>query len=183
MNVLVKIKGLFGSKNLFDLSVKELEDKILAIRMDEDEITKNLKYIEEKVDRLIAQLKSATKDYERRSIEMDLQNLGNKYKTLENQLNELISVRNTLHNIVLIKSREDYLKKHGLWEFILKLDINKLEWLLVGKRLTEEELVIKIQELMKKTEKHIDTTPTVETRGKIDINASNEDIKKQIFGK
>jgi len=183
MGWLERIKGLFGTKNLFDLSVKELEDKILAIRIDEDRITKDLKYIEDRIDRLIIQLKSTTRDYERRSIEMDLQSLADKYRTLENQLNELISVRNALHNIVLIKSREDYLKRHGLWDMILKLDINELEWLLVGKRLTEEELMLKLNELIKRTGRAVKESPSIEVGGRIDVDASPEEIKRQLLGK
>ena len=183
MGLLARIKGLFGTKNLFDLSVKELEDKILAIRIDEDRITKDLKYIEDRIDRLIIQLKSTTRDYERRSIEMDLQSLADKYRTLENQLNELISVRNALHNIVLIKSREDYLKRHGLWDMILKLDINELEWLLVGKRLTEEELMLKLNELIKRTGRVVKESPSIEVGGGIDVDASPEEIKRQLLGK
>ena len=183
MGLLARIKGLFGTKNLFDLSVKELEDKILAIRIDEDRITKDLKYIEDRMDRLIIQLKSTTRDYERRSIEMDLQSLADKYRTLENQLNELISVRNALHNIVLIKSREDYLKKHGLWDMILKLDINELEWLLVGKRLTEEELMLKLNELIKRTGRAVKESPSIEVGRRIDVDASPEEIKRQLLGK
>ncbi len=183
MQVLEKIKGLFGTKGLFDLNVGELENKILAIRVDEDEIIKSLKYIEEKSERLITQLKSSTKDYEKKSIEMDLHNLGRKYKSLEKQLDELISVRNALHNIILIKNRENYLKKHGLWDVILKLDLNKLEWLLVGERLNDEELMLKLNQLINKTEGYVNEPSTVNVGGKIDSNASMEDIKKQLFGK
>jgi hypothetical protein len=183
MGWLERIRGLFGTKNLFDLSVKELDDKILEIKTEEDRIINELKYIDSEMDRLIIRLKSTTKDYERRSIEMDLQNLANKYKVLENQLNELISVRNALHNIMLIKSREDYLKKHDLWDMILKLDINELEWLLVGKRLTEEELVLKLNELRKITDRAIKESPSIDVGGRINVDASPEDIKRQLLGK
>jgi hypothetical protein len=78
---------------------------------------------------------------------------------------------------------EDYLKKHGLRDMILKLDINELEWLLVGKRLTEEELVLKLNELRKITDRAIKESPSIDVGGRINVDASPEDIKRQLLGK
>ena len=84
---------------------------------------------------------------------------------------------------MLIKSREDYLKKHGLRDMILKLDINELEWLLVGKRLTEEELMLKLNELIKRTGRAVKESPSIEVGRRIDVDASPEEIKRQLLGK
>lgn len=132
---------LFGRRrnSLEKLSLNELEEAELRLKLELDRLGKEIAGIENEIQGLFAKAKGAKSRHEELLIASRIKTLSQKKEAKYSLFTKLEKELRVVNNLIIVKEYEDDLKRIGIWQHLEKLSPEELENFFIKLRLDARE--------------------------------------------